>query len=46
VVAAIQQRLPPGVTLRIVRDAGTRVASSVRNVQEALIEGAALTVIS
>jgi HAE1 family hydrophobic/amphiphilic exporter-1 len=45
VVAKIQQRLPAGVTLRIVRDAGVRVANSVRNVEEALVEGAALTVL-
>ncbi len=44
-VTAIQERLPAGVTLRIVRDAGVRVRNSVRNVQEALIEGAALTVL-
>jgi hydrophobic/amphiphilic exporter-1 (mainly G- bacteria), HAE1 family len=44
-VDAIQQRLPGGVTLRIVRDAGVRVANSVRNVQEALVEGAVLTVL-
>jgi hydrophobic/amphiphilic exporter-1 (mainly G- bacteria), HAE1 family len=44
-VAQIQSRLPGGVTLRIVRDAGVRVADSVRNVQEALVEGALLTVL-
>ena len=44
-VTEIQRRLPGGVTLRIVRDAGVRVANSVRNVQEALIEGAVLTVL-
>ena len=44
-VAEIQQRLPAGVTLRIVRDAGVRVENSVANVQSALIEGAALTVV-
>jgi HAE1 family hydrophobic/amphiphilic exporter-1 len=44
-VSKIQQTLPGGVTLRIVRDAGVRVANSVRNVQEALIEGAILTVL-
>jgi HAE1 family hydrophobic/amphiphilic exporter-1 len=41
----IQRRLPSGVTLRIVRDAGTRVGNSVRNVEEALLEGAVLTVL-
>jgi HAE1 family hydrophobic/amphiphilic exporter-1 len=44
-VGEIQARLPEGVSLRIVRDAGVRVEQSVDNVQEALIEGAALTVI-
>jgi HAE1 family hydrophobic/amphiphilic exporter-1 len=44
-VAEIQQRLPAGVMLRIVRDAGVRVENSVRNVQSALLEGAALTVL-
>jgi HAE1 family hydrophobic/amphiphilic exporter-1 len=44
-VAAIQRGLPAGVTLRTVRDAGVRVANSVRNVQEALVEGAVLTVL-
>ena len=44
-VAEIQQRLPTGVTLRIVRDAGVRVENSVANVQSALVEGAALTVV-
>ena len=44
-VADIQRTLPAGVTLRVVTDAGVRVADSVLGVQEALIEGAALTVI-
>jgi hydrophobe/amphiphile efflux-1 (HAE1) family protein len=44
-VEAIQVRLPAGVTLRIVRDAGVRVENSVENVQSALVEGAALTVL-
>jgi hydrophobic/amphiphilic exporter-1 (mainly G- bacteria), HAE1 family len=44
-VGEIQRRLPAGVTLRIVRDAGTRVENSVENVQSALVEGAALTVL-
>jgi HAE1 family hydrophobic/amphiphilic exporter-1 len=43
-VARIQETLPAGVTLRVVRDAGTRVESSVESVEEALLEGAALTV--
>ncbi|HEX5872545.1 MAG TPA: efflux RND transporter permease subunit, partial [Longimicrobium sp.] len=44
-VEQIQAGLPEGVAFRVVRDAGTRVAASVQNVQEALIEGAALTVL-
>jgi HAE1 family hydrophobic/amphiphilic exporter-1 len=44
-VADIQSRLPAGVSLRVVKDAGVRVESSVENVQSALIEGAALTVL-
>jgi HAE1 family hydrophobic/amphiphilic exporter-1 len=43
-VTEIQRTLPAGVALRVVTDAGVRVADSVRGVQEALIEGAALTV--
>ncbi|HLG60144.1 MAG TPA: efflux RND transporter permease subunit [Vicinamibacterales bacterium] len=43
-VAEIQQTLPAGVRLRVVTDSGVRVQSSVRGVQEALLEGAALTV--
>src|SRR5687768_8615185 len=44
-VAELQKELPPGVTITTVRDAGVRVADSVRNVQEALLEGALLTVL-
>jgi HAE1 family hydrophobic/amphiphilic exporter-1 len=44
-VERMRGTLPQGVSLRIVRDAGTRVQESVRNVEEALIEGAALTVV-
>lgn len=44
-VARIQQTLPPGVKLSIVKDAGVRVRDSVRNVEEALLEGALLTVL-
>ncbi|HEX7050651.1 MAG TPA: efflux RND transporter permease subunit [Longimicrobiales bacterium] len=44
-VATLQDTLPRDVRLDIVRDAGTRVGDSVRSVQEALIEGAALTVL-
>lgn len=41
----LQATLPPEVTLRIVRDAGERVAQSVGDVQYALVEGAVLTVL-
>jgi HAE1 family hydrophobic/amphiphilic exporter-1 len=44
-VAMLQSRLPEGARLEIVRDSGTRVAAAVLNVQEALIEGAILTVL-
>ncbi|HJQ52853.1 MAG TPA: efflux RND transporter permease subunit [Gemmatimonadaceae bacterium] len=44
-VAEIQKTLPPGVTMDIVRDAGKRVSDSVHNVEEALLEGALLTVL-
>jgi len=43
-IVDIQRTLPAGVTLRIVQDAGVRVENSVLGVEEALIEGAALTV--
>jgi HAE1 family hydrophobic/amphiphilic exporter-1 len=44
-VTDIQRTLPAGVTLRVVTDAGVRVEDSVEGVQQALIEGAALTVV-
>jgi len=44
-IAGIQKSLPPGVRLDVVRDSGERVRYSVRNVEEALIEGALLTVL-
>jgi HAE1 family hydrophobic/amphiphilic exporter-1 len=44
-VEKIQSTLPSGISLRIVRDAGTRVEASVGNVEEALVEGAVLTVL-
>ena len=44
-IRGIQARLPPDVSLAVVRDAGIRVEQSVDNVQEALVEGALLTVI-
>src|SRR6476469_1065250 len=42
---ALRAALPKGTTIEIVRDAGQRVHNSVRNVQEALVEGALLTVL-
>ncbi len=45
-VDAIRPTLPAGVSLELIRDAGTRVDDSVRNVQEALLEGAILTVLT
>ncbi|HEU4699190.1 MAG TPA: efflux RND transporter permease subunit [Gemmatimonadales bacterium] len=44
-VAEIQQTLPAGVKFEIVQNAGVRVAHAVKNVQEALVEGALLTVL-
>ncbi|MBI5069943.1 MAG: efflux RND transporter permease subunit [Deltaproteobacteria bacterium] len=44
-VKELQARLPAGAKLEVVRDAGVRVASAVRNTQWALVEGAALTVL-
>jgi hydrophobic/amphiphilic exporter-1 (mainly G- bacteria), HAE1 family len=44
-VKEIRKTLPAGVKLDVVRDAGPRVTDSVRNVEEALVEGAILTVI-
>jgi hydrophobic/amphiphilic exporter-1 (mainly G- bacteria), HAE1 family len=44
-VREIQETIPQGATLRVVRDAGERVETSVANVREALIEGALLTVL-
>ncbi|HET9209680.1 MAG TPA: efflux RND transporter permease subunit, partial [Thermoanaerobaculia bacterium] len=43
-IAKLQPTLPQGVRIEVVRDAGERVRQSVRNVEEALIEGALLTV--
>jgi HAE1 family hydrophobic/amphiphilic exporter-1 len=44
-VQALRPTLPRGAELSIVRDAGERVENSVNNVEEALLEGAALTVL-
>jgi HAE1 family hydrophobic/amphiphilic exporter-1 len=41
----VKARLPAGVRLEVVRNSGERVTQSVANVQEALIEGAVLTVL-
>jgi HAE1 family hydrophobic/amphiphilic exporter-1 len=41
----LQKTLPGGTRLEVVRDAGVRVRNSVRNVVEALVEGAVLTVL-
>ncbi len=44
-VDSLQKQMPQGTRIEMVRDAGVRVRASVRNVQEALIEGALLTVL-
>ncbi len=44
-VAALQSQIPRGAKLEIVQDAGVRVSHAVRNVREALIQGALLTVL-
>ncbi|MBA3342811.1 MAG: efflux RND transporter permease subunit [Gemmatimonadaceae bacterium] len=44
-IAKLQKTLPQGVTIMTVRDAGKRVADSVRSVEEALLVGALLTVL-
>jgi HAE1 family hydrophobic/amphiphilic exporter-1 len=44
-VSELQKTLPKGTRLVTVRDAGTRVRNSVRNVEETLVEGALLTVL-
>jgi hydrophobic/amphiphilic exporter-1 (mainly G- bacteria), HAE1 family len=44
-VARLQPTLPQGVRVEVVRNAGERVRDSVRNVEEALVEGAILTVL-
>jgi hydrophobic/amphiphilic exporter-1 (mainly G- bacteria), HAE1 family len=43
--AEIRKTLPAGVNFQVVFDGGQRVENSVASVQEALIEGAALTVL-
>ena len=44
-VNEIKKRLPPGTTIEVVKNSGVRVDHAVHNVQEALIEGAILTVL-
>ncbi|NUQ11973.1 MAG: efflux RND transporter permease subunit [Gemmatimonadaceae bacterium] len=44
-LAEIQRTLPQGVRVDIVKNSGERVEQSVSNVEEALIEGALLTVL-
>ena len=44
-VAQIQPTLGKGTELKLVKDAGVRVDNAVKNVQTALLEGAALTVL-
>jgi len=44
-VNEIKKRLPPGTTIEVVKNSGVRVDRAVKNVQEALIEGAILTVL-
>jgi HAE1 family hydrophobic/amphiphilic exporter-1 len=44
-VERLRPGLPPETTLEVVRNSGTRVTAAVRNVEEALIEGALLTVL-
>src|SRR6478752_7475277 len=43
--AEVQKTLPKGTKLELVKDSGTRVTTAVNNVEEALIEGAILTVL-
>jgi HAE1 family hydrophobic/amphiphilic exporter-1 len=45
VVDRVSKTMPAGVEVNVVKDSGVRVAASVRNVQEALLEGALLTVL-
>jgi len=41
----VKRTLPPGVRVDVIRNSGETVEASVANVQEALLEGAALTVL-
>jgi HAE1 family hydrophobic/amphiphilic exporter-1 len=44
-IEIIRATLPPGTKLDVVQNAGERVEQSVANVEEALVQGAALTVL-
>ncbi len=44
-IAQLAPQLPAGAKVDVVKDAGVRVDAAVRNVEEALLEGAALTVL-
>jgi HAE1 family hydrophobic/amphiphilic exporter-1 len=44
-VQKLEKTLPAGTTINVVKNSGTRVSAAVRNVQETLVEGAALTVL-
>jgi HAE1 family hydrophobic/amphiphilic exporter-1 len=44
-VAQLQPTLGAGTKLELVKDSGTRVRAAVRNVEEALLQGAVLTVL-
>src|SRR5699024_2249668 len=44
-VDALRPTLPAGAQFDVVKNSGTRVTASVNNVQEALVEGAILTVL-
>jgi hydrophobic/amphiphilic exporter-1 (mainly G- bacteria), HAE1 family len=44
-VEEIQKTLPAGTKLNLVKDSGVRVTAAVHNVEEALVEGALLTVL-
>ncbi|HMU60887.1 MAG TPA: efflux RND transporter permease subunit [Gemmatimonadales bacterium] len=44
-VHQLEATLPAGVTINVVKNSGVRVTAAVRNVQEALFEGALLTVL-
>ncbi|HET7041208.1 MAG TPA: efflux RND transporter permease subunit, partial [Gemmatimonadales bacterium] len=44
-IEELKPTLPAGVTVEVVKNSGTRVRAAVRNVEEALLEGALLTVL-